>query len=430
MRRKTAKILTLSLAATAWLAFWATPVLADTAQPANPAVTIPQPTTSVEQSRKIEKELNSSQPRLQINIPTLKFTDIRVTPLKIGDKEYQIIDIPWLADYIAAIFKYGVAVAALLATVMIMIGGFQYLTAGGDQGRVTKGKTKITDAVLGLAVLFTSYLILNTVNPDLTNLKNLKVIAITRVEYHDVSDNLDAADAATAGTVPAGTALCSTIESCRKFCEEHPYTNSNFMTAFPGFDPAVVPPTREISIPNVINRNAGAPEGMATDALIAALTKAAEIAKEQGYKLYVNNAWRPLQRQFKFICDVYTDPNMKTMPPETWLFSAIARPYSEPHGHAKGISVDVGLRRQSDGKPVLDGGADANPCAVNWQGREEAREYAATLAGIMCAAGFKRFTQEIWHFDLANQVKNDCCNCPFPPPLTAAQQRVKQANCP
>lgn len=76
-----------------------------------------------------------------------------------------------LAGYIQAVYDFAVAAAAVLAATMMMIGGFQYLMAGGDAGRVSAAKDRITGALIGLVLASAAYLILNTINPNLANLQ-------------------------------------------------------------------------------------------------------------------------------------------------------------------------------------------------------------------------------------------------------------------
>lgn len=48
-----------------------------------------------------------------------------------------------------------------LALAMFVYGGFLWMMSGGNQERVTKGKNTIIWAALGLAVIFSSYAIVN-----------------------------------------------------------------------------------------------------------------------------------------------------------------------------------------------------------------------------------------------------------------------------
>lgn len=83
----------------------------------------------------------------------------------------RVIDV---GDYIAKVYNYGVSIAGLLAGVMFVVGGFQYLTAG-DSERVKQAKQRIKDALIGLLLVFGAYGILNTINPDVLRLQMPKI---------------------------------------------------------------------------------------------------------------------------------------------------------------------------------------------------------------------------------------------------------------
>jgi len=115
------------------------------------------------------------KPKLNIQIPTLpQFSDITVT----GPQGQRQLSISWIAQYVSAIYRFGVGIAGILAVVMIMIGGAQYITAGGDAARVTAAKQRINDAIIGLLLSLGVYLILNIINPDILSLKALSVIYV------------------------------------------------------------------------------------------------------------------------------------------------------------------------------------------------------------------------------------------------------------
>jgi len=75
-----------------------------------------------------------------------------------------------IGAYISNFYTFGIGVAMLLAVVMMMIGGVRYLVAGGDASAVTKAKGNISDAIMGLVLALGSYLILNTINPQILKL--------------------------------------------------------------------------------------------------------------------------------------------------------------------------------------------------------------------------------------------------------------------
>lgn len=67
------------------------------------------------------------------------------------------------------IYVWSLGVAALLALLMIVLGGYYYMTAAGNAEQSSKGVEMIWASIIGLALLFGAYLLLNTINPDLVN---------------------------------------------------------------------------------------------------------------------------------------------------------------------------------------------------------------------------------------------------------------------
>ncbi len=83
--------------------------------------------------------------------------------------------VSWIGDYISYIYKYGLSVAGILAALMLMGGGVIWLTSGGDAGKVGKAKKIIVSSITGLLILFSTYLILYQINPELVKLKPITV---------------------------------------------------------------------------------------------------------------------------------------------------------------------------------------------------------------------------------------------------------------
>ena len=73
-----------------------------------------------------------------------------------------------LGEYIKAWYGFAIGIAGIFATMVIMYGGFKYLTSRGDKGVAGKGKDYIVGAATGLALVFLSYTIVSLVNPNLT----------------------------------------------------------------------------------------------------------------------------------------------------------------------------------------------------------------------------------------------------------------------
>lgn len=74
-----------------------------------------------------------------------------------------------LSTYLTGMFKVGIGVAGALAFLMIVWGGFTYLSTDAITGK-EEGKERIERALGGLVLALASYIILNTINPQLVNL--------------------------------------------------------------------------------------------------------------------------------------------------------------------------------------------------------------------------------------------------------------------
>ena len=73
-------------------------------------------------------------------------------------------------QYVRSIYILSMWLAGISALLMITVGGFWYMTSAGNTSRTGKAKGIITDAIIGLVLMLTAWLILNTINPDLTSI--------------------------------------------------------------------------------------------------------------------------------------------------------------------------------------------------------------------------------------------------------------------
>ncbi|MFZ2253152.1 MAG: hypothetical protein WAW13_03195 [Minisyncoccia bacterium] len=80
-----------------------------------------------------------------------------------------------LPDYINAIYLTLIGFGALIAVVRISWAGVKYSLSGGNHHLMETAKSDIKGVLIGLAILLIPYLILNTINPELTNLDVLKL---------------------------------------------------------------------------------------------------------------------------------------------------------------------------------------------------------------------------------------------------------------
>ncbi|MFA6511766.1 MAG: pilin [Patescibacteria group bacterium] len=64
-----------------------------------------------------------------------------------------------LKDTVVNIIQWVLGILALVAVVMIIIGGFQWMTAAGSEERIEKAKKIISSAVIGLIIVLLAWAI-------------------------------------------------------------------------------------------------------------------------------------------------------------------------------------------------------------------------------------------------------------------------------
>ncbi len=73
--------------------------------------------------------------------------------------------------FIKKLYSFSIGIIAIIAVIMIMLGGLKWIYAAGNPSTISAAKSQIFSAVAGLTLALCSYVILNTINPELTNLK-------------------------------------------------------------------------------------------------------------------------------------------------------------------------------------------------------------------------------------------------------------------
>jgi len=118
----------------------------------------------------------------QVTIPNSEFNG---GPATVGsyDQTTGKMNSDLLARYIKAFYNYGLTIAGILATLVLMGGGVIWLASGGDAGKVGQAKEMIFGSIIGMVILVCAWIILNTINPSLVNLKSVITPVIKKVTY-------------------------------------------------------------------------------------------------------------------------------------------------------------------------------------------------------------------------------------------------------
>ena len=66
-------------------------------------------------------------------------------------------------DLIVDVLNWMIGAAAVICVVMLIVGGYSYMTAGGDEQKVGKATKTLTNAMIGLAICFIAVILVNFV---------------------------------------------------------------------------------------------------------------------------------------------------------------------------------------------------------------------------------------------------------------------------
>lgn len=257
----------------------------------------------------------------------------------------QSYNVPWIGQYVQSIYGFALAIVGITAVVAIAIGGLLWVLSAGNPGKISKAKSWIQDALIGLALVFCSYLLLATINKELVFFRAINIQLIQRGADAEIAEFNGV-------TIKKGGS-----ESQVNIDEEEKNTNTGKNDGTKGcYD--------ENKTIACNQENTGAScQGNATKIapeVASGLKTVAKIAKEKyGLDLVITSAFRSLADQQK-LWDANPDP--------TW----VARPSCNAP-HVRGVAVDV------------------------WPSVKNS-ENILNMQKAFAEAGWTRYGGECWHF--------------------------------
>jgi len=159
-----------------------------------------------------------------------------------------------LGPYLERMFEIGISVAAALAVIMIIVGGIQYMSSDAIGGK-EEGKERITSAIWGLLLALVSFLILNTINPNLVS---------TSITIPLSQDQNVASPSATTPDVPSYVIDQNTVQYIYPGDPSYPYSTTDKRYGAPV-------PTTGTGVPSPVTgsaadlQNGGTISGLATN---------------------------------------------------------------------------------------------------------------------------------------------------------------------
>lgn len=150
---------------------------------ANDTTTSSKPTENKKDMDEFTKKHNITPGTAPNNIPPSPVPVTNIIPYKFetgiplipGAEKGKQLEAMTLPQLVGKVIKAAMLVSGIVAFVIILWAGYEYLTAAGDPKKQKSALLRIAGAIIGLLLLFAFWIILNTINPDI-----LKDISITR----------------------------------------------------------------------------------------------------------------------------------------------------------------------------------------------------------------------------------------------------------
>jgi hypothetical protein len=114
--------------------------------------------------------------------------------------------------YFSYIFNFGLGASGILAITMIVLGAIQMMLNAANPSAQNAGKDRIKSALMGLALIFGSWLILYTINPDLVDFCHFGNIISEPIHFPTGSD---------------------VVAGAPKFCVSYSYNNDSIICGPP-----------------------------------------------------------------------------------------------------------------------------------------------------------------------------------------------------
>lgn len=122
---------------------------------------------------------NNNDLILQIPVPDSKNPSKYLDTIKLCNEDGSQCN--GIANYFGGLFIWLVRAVAVLAAVVLMVGGVEWMTARGNSGQTEKAQKTISNAIVGLILTLSSYMILFLINPALTRWVPLSLAPVTPI---------------------------------------------------------------------------------------------------------------------------------------------------------------------------------------------------------------------------------------------------------
>ncbi|MCX6795241.1 MAG: D-alanyl-D-alanine carboxypeptidase family protein [Candidatus Falkowbacteria bacterium] len=253
--------------------------------------------------------------------------------------------VPWIGQYLVAIYNYALIIIGSIAAVTMMAGGIIWLISGSNASRMKTAKEMIFGSISGLVIMFSSYMLISIINPDILILKPLVIGYIEKLD-----PVLDGSDSQTNA---AGGASC-------------------------------LSDSQLVSIKSKLTTVASDPR-LSADA-VSGLDKAIEEASKQGVQLEVTSANRGYNTQKRLWDEQLAKFGGDAAKTRKYVADPANCTGNKCYSHCAGVAVDICIKGTASCSKLSAANATYSDDNVK------------KLQDIMKKAGWVRYCGEWWHF--------------------------------
>ncbi|PIW37437.1 MAG: hypothetical protein COW24_00145 [Candidatus Kerfeldbacteria bacterium CG15_BIG_FIL_POST_REV_8_21_14_020_45_12] len=114
-----------------------------------------------------------------------------------------------LTEWIGQVYQFLIGAIGIISATMIMLSGLRWAAAAGNQEQIGVAKEGVVNAVIGLILALTSFIIISALNPSLTT---LECVSPEVLSFYDIPDAEDS-NACMSATGTAGDPTCTGVEA-------------------------------------------------------------------------------------------------------------------------------------------------------------------------------------------------------------------------
>ena len=115
--------------------------------------------------KKLKSLIASGMIAATLFLPTTAFAqDNDALNLSFGKADgYESTGVSSINKLLSAVFTASVIIAVIFVFFMLVQGGYAWITAGGDKAKVEEARTRITNAIIGLAIVASAFALISVV---------------------------------------------------------------------------------------------------------------------------------------------------------------------------------------------------------------------------------------------------------------------------